>query len=160
MRRRGAVALVQPGLRLVVLRRAVFLRQGEGVSRSPAGRSKHRSQRALRDRGTAAARLGRRARTGDERREGNVEEDEGQLKRAAIVTFVRAFLFALLGALAAGAIVLLVARLSYPWKTALIAGGGCLALGAVVVATSGLWLSSLKISAFKQANVTPQSARC
>jgi hypothetical protein len=90
-----------------------------------------------------------------------LKKTKSQLKTAAIITFVRAFLFALLGALAAGAIVMLILRvLSYPWKTALIAGGGCLALGAVVVATSGLWLwQSLTIPAFKQAKVTLGSGK-
>jgi hypothetical protein len=85
-----------------------------------------------------------------------LKKTKSQLKTAAIITFVRAFLFALLGALAAGAIVMLVLRvLNYPWKTALIAGGGCLALGVVVVGASGLWLwQSLSISAFRQAKVT------
>jgi hypothetical protein len=85
-----------------------------------------------------------------------LKKTKSQLKTAAIITFVRAFLFAILGALAAGAIVMLVLRvLSYRWRTALIAGGGCLALGVVVVGTSGLWLwQSLSISAFKHAKVT------
>jgi len=90
-----------------------------------------------------------------------LKKTKSQLKTAAIITFVRAFLFALLGALAAGAIVMLVLRvLDYPWKTALIAGGGCLALGVVVVGTSGLWLwQSLTISAFKQTTVTLGSGK-
>jgi hypothetical protein len=90
-----------------------------------------------------------------------LKKTKSQLKSAAIVTFVRAFLFALLGALAAGAIVLLVVRvLSYPWKTALIAGGGCVAFAVVLLGASGLWLwQSLTIGAFKQAKVTLGSGK-
>ena len=90
-----------------------------------------------------------------------LKKTKSQLKTAAIVTFVRAFLFALLGALAAGAIVLLVVRvLSYPWKTALIAGGGCVGFAVVLLGASGLWLwQSLTIVAFKQAKVTLGSGK-
>jgi hypothetical protein len=79
-----------------------------------------------------------------------------QLKTAAIITVVRAFLFALLGALAAGSVVMLILRvLSYRWRTALLAGAACLAFGVVLLGTSGLWLwQSLDIKAFKQAKVT------
>ena len=79
-----------------------------------------------------------------------------ELKHAAITTFVRAFLFSLLGALAAGALVLLLLRsLRYRWRTALLAGGGCLAFGLVVVGASGLWLwQSLDVTEFKHAQIT------
>ena len=85
-----------------------------------------------------------------------IKKTKRQLRDAAIITFVRAFLFALLGALAAGAVVMLLLRsLSYRWQTALLAGAGCLAFGVVVVGASGLWLwQSLDIKAFKQAKVT------
>jgi len=84
-----------------------------------------------------------------------------QLKTAAIITVARAFLFALLGALAAGAVVMLLLRvLSHRWRTALLAGAACLAFGVVVLGTSGLWLwQSLDIKAFKQAKVTLGSGK-
>jgi len=84
-----------------------------------------------------------------------VKTAKKDLKRAAILTFVRSFIFALLGALAAGGIVMLFLRaLDYPWRTALITGGCCVGFAVVVVATSGVWLKlSLDIRAFKQSKV-------
>jgi hypothetical protein len=83
------------------------------------------------------------------------------LKHAAILTFIRSLLFALLGALAAGAIVMLVLRVvEYPWRTALITGACCLGFGFVVVATSGLWLwQSVDIKAFRQSKVVVGNAK-
>jgi hypothetical protein len=90
-----------------------------------------------------------------------IKKTKRELKRAAIVTFVRAFLFALLGALAAGAVVMLLLRaLRYRWKPSLLAGGACLAFGVIVVAASGLWLwQSLDIKAFKRAKITLGSGK-
>jgi ABC-type Fe3+ transport system permease subunit len=84
-----------------------------------------------------------------------------ELKHAAIVTLIRAFLFALLGALAAGAVLMLLLRaLRYGWRTSLLAGAACLGFGAIVVAASGLWLwQSLDIKAFKRAKITLGSGR-
>ena len=83
------------------------------------------------------------------------------LKHAAIVTIIRAFLFALLGALAAGAVTMLLLRaLRYRWRTSLLAGASCLSFGAIVVFASGLWLwQSLDVKAFKQAKITVGSGR-
>lgn len=79
-----------------------------------------------------------------------------QLKHGAIITFIRAFLFALDGAFVAGVLVLLLLRsLEYRWTTALIAGSACLVFGVVVVAASGLWLwQSVDVTEFKHAKVT------
>ncbi len=85
-----------------------------------------------------------------------LQKTKRELKRAAIITFVRAFLFALLGALVAGAIVFLIARsLAYRKKPALVAGAGCLALGVLVVAASGLWVwQSLDLKSFREPKIT------
>jgi hypothetical protein len=90
-----------------------------------------------------------------------LRKTKSDLKWAAIITGIRAFLFALLGALVAGAIVMLVLRsFGFLWKQALVAGAACLAFGAVVVATSGLWLwQSLDIKAFKHPKITLGSGR-
>ena len=79
-----------------------------------------------------------------------------ELKHAATITFIRAFLFALDGALVAGLFVILLLRtLGSGWRTAVLAGSGCLAFGFVVVAASGLWLwQSVDVRAFKDAKVT------
>jgi hypothetical protein len=84
-----------------------------------------------------------------------------ELKRAAIITFVRAFLFALAGALAAGAVLMLLLRaLRYPWRTGLLAGGACFGFAVVLVAASGLWIwQSLDIKAFKRSKVTLGSGK-
>ena len=86
---------------------------------------------------------------------------KGELKHAAIVTIIRAFLFALLGALAAGAVTMLLLRaLRYRWCTSLLAGASCLGFGAIVVLASGLWLwQSLDVKAFKQAKITLGNGR-
>lgn len=85
-----------------------------------------------------------------------IRKTKHELKWAAIWTAVRAFLFALAGALAAGGVVALLLRaLQFPWRTAKIAGAACLGFGALVVGTSALWLwQSLDIKAFKHPKVT------
>jgi len=90
-----------------------------------------------------------------------LKKAKSELKTAAIITAVRAFLFALLGALAAGAVVMLLLRsFGYRWRQGLLAGGACLAFGIVVVGTSGLWLwQSLDLKAFKRAKVTLGSGK-
>ena len=90
-----------------------------------------------------------------------LETTKGGLKHAAIVTIIRAFLFALLGALAAGAVIMLLLRaLRYRWRTSLLAGAACLGFGAIVVLASGLWLwQSLDVKAFKQAKITLGSGK-
>jgi hypothetical protein len=90
-----------------------------------------------------------------------LKKTKSELKTAAIITAVRAFLFALLGALVAGAIVMLILRsFGFVWKQALVAGAGCFAFGAIVVGTSGLWLwQSLDIKAFKRAKITLGSGK-
>jgi hypothetical protein len=90
-----------------------------------------------------------------------IKKTKHDLKWAAIWSFVRAFLFALAGALAAGGVVALLLRaLEYRWKTALVVGASCLAFGVVVVGTSGLWLwQSLDIKAFRRAQATRGSGQ-
>ena len=85
-----------------------------------------------------------------------LKKAKSELKTAAIITAVRAFLFALLGALAAGAVVMLLLRsFGCRWRQGLLAGGACLAFGFVVAGASGLWLwQSLDLKAFKRAKVT------
>jgi hypothetical protein len=85
-----------------------------------------------------------------------LNKTKGELKTAAILTFVRSFLFALLGALAAGGIVVLLARtLDYRPRPALLAGAGCFGFAVVVVLVSGLWVwQSLDIKAFKHPKIT------
>jgi hypothetical protein len=85
-----------------------------------------------------------------------IKRTQTDLKDAAIWTFVRAFLFALAGGLAAGAVVTLTMRaLQRRWGAAVRAGGACLALAALVLVGSGLWLwQSLDIDALKRARVT------
>jgi hypothetical protein len=79
-----------------------------------------------------------------------------ELKHAAIIAFIRAFLFALDGAFVAGVLVMLLLRsLEYGWRSAVAAGSACLAFGFVIVGASGLWLwQSVDVAAFKEAKVT------
>lgn len=90
-----------------------------------------------------------------------LKKAKSELKTAAIITVARAFLFALLGALAAGAVVMLLLRsFGYRWRQGLLAGGACLAFGIVVMGTSGLWLwQSLDLKAFRRAKVTLGSGK-
>jgi hypothetical protein len=84
----------------------------------------------------------------------------GQAKKdithSAIRAFVRAFLFGLLGGVAAALLVLLLLRaIGGAWRTAAIAGAGCFALAALLVAGSGLWLwLSLDVNAFQNITIT------
>jgi hypothetical protein len=85
-----------------------------------------------------------------------IKTTKRELKHAAIFTILRAFLFALLGAAAAGGIVILFLRANrYRWRTSLVAGGACLGFAVVVVAASGLWLwQSFDIKQFRNAKIT------
>lgn len=85
-----------------------------------------------------------------------IEKSKHDLKWAAIWTFVRAFLFALAGALVAGGVLALLLRaLGRRWKPSVLAGAACLGFGVVVVAASALWIwQSLNVQTFKHPKVT------
>ncbi len=78
------------------------------------------------------------------------------IKHSAIWTFVRAFLFGLLGGVAAALLVLLFLRaIGRAWRTAVIVGAGCFVLATLLVAGSGLWLwQSLDLNAFHDITIT------
>jgi hypothetical protein len=84
-----------------------------------------------------------------------------ELKRAAIIAFVRAFLIALLGALVAGIVVALAARvLGNRWRTALLTGAACLVFALALLGGGGLWVwQSLNLPAFRQAKITLGNGR-
>lgn len=90
-----------------------------------------------------------------------LKKTKHDLKIAAILTAVRAFLYALLGALVAGGIIALLLRaFGYRWKEGLLAGAACLGFAVVLVGTSGLWLwQSLDVKAFKHAKITLGSGK-
>lgn len=92
---------------------------------------------------------------------GTVKVTKRELKRAAIVAFVRAFLIALLGAFVAAALVTFGARaFGQRWKTALVSGGACVVLAVVLLAAGGLWVwQSLDVPAFKRAKITLGNGR-
>jgi hypothetical protein len=78
------------------------------------------------------------------------------IKHSAIWTFVRAFMFGLLGGLAAALLALLFLRaIGRAWRTSVIVGASCFALAALLVAGSGLWLwQSLDLDAFHDITIT------
>jgi hypothetical protein len=78
------------------------------------------------------------------------------IKHAAIWTFVRAFMFGLLGGLAAALLVLLFLRaIGRAWRASTIVGAGCFVLATLLVAGSGLWLwQSLDLNAFHDITIT------
>jgi hypothetical protein len=78
------------------------------------------------------------------------------IKHSAIWTFVRAFMFGLLGGLAAALLVLMFLRaIGRTWKTSAIVGASCFVLAALLVAGSGLWLwQSLDLNAFHDITIT------
>jgi hypothetical protein len=84
----------------------------------------------------------------------------GQAKKdithSAIWAFVRAFLFELLGGVAAALLVLLFLRaIGRAWRAAAIVGAGCFVLAVLLVAGSGLWLwLSLDVNAFQNSTIT------
>jgi hypothetical protein len=83
--------------------------------------------------------------------EKTIKTAKHDVKHGAILAFVRAFLFALAGGLAAGAVVLLffLAFGRPPWLAG-AAGAGCFALSILLAGGSGLWVwQSLDISALK-----------
>jgi hypothetical protein len=84
-----------------------------------------------------------------------------ELKRAAIIAFVRAFLIALLGALIAGILVALAARVwGSRWRTAVLGGAACLVFALALLGGGGLWVwQSLNLPAFKQAKITLGNGR-
>jgi hypothetical protein len=85
-----------------------------------------------------------------------ISKTKKELKRAAIFSFVRAFLFALAGAVVVGAFVALVLRTrGRNWRAALVYGGLSPGLAVVILAFSGLWIwLSLDIKAFKHPRIT------
>ncbi|HEX9417084.1 MAG TPA: hypothetical protein VF895_10305 [Gaiellaceae bacterium] len=85
-----------------------------------------------------------------------LKQAKKDIKHSAIWTFVRAFMFGLLGGLAAALLVLLFLRaIGRAWRTSMVVGAGCFVLATLLVAGSGLWLwQSLDLNAFHDITIT------
>lgn len=84
-----------------------------------------------------------------------LKQAKKDIKHSAILTFVRAFLFGLLGGVSAALIGLLFLRaIGRPWRTAVIVGSSCFALTTLLVAGSGIWLkTSLDLNKFRDVTI-------